>query len=117
MPFHCNSEKVLYPLRCKMSDDDPYVGKAKTKFHFCFNDYKSKYWYFGKRKQNVPEKRFHSHYIQDCHRGIDDWEVTLFENCERQKQLKESETFLQQKLKTFYLLGVNEKEECYFNHM
>ena len=25
----CNSEKVLYLLRCKICDDTPYVGKAK----------------------------------------------------------------------------------------
>ena len=34
------------------------------------------------KKNNVPQKCFYSHYIQDCHRGINDWEVTLFEKCE-----------------------------------
>ena len=65
-----------------------YVGKAKTKFRLRFNNYKSKHRSFRKGKQNVPQKRFHSHYIQDCHRGIDDWEVTLFEKCKTSKQLK-----------------------------
>ena len=32
---------------------------------------------------------FEGCYIQDCNRGIDDWEVTLFEKCEMCKQLKE----------------------------
>ena len=95
-----NSEKV-YMLG---TGDIPQVGKAKTKFHL--NNYK--------RKQNVPQKRFHSHYVQDCHKGIDDWEVTLFEKCETHKQLKERETFWQHKLKTFYPLGLNEKEEYLF---
>ena len=54
------------------------------------------------------------HYIQDCHRGIDDWEVTLFEKCETPKQLKVRETFSQHKLKTFYPLGLNEKEKYLF---
>ena len=31
-PLNCNSEMVLYLLRCKICDDTPYVGKAKTKF-------------------------------------------------------------------------------------
>ena len=66
------------------------------------------------KKNNVPQKCFYSHYIQDCHRGIDDWEVTLFEKCETHKQLKERETFWQHKLKTFYPLGLNEKEEYLF---
>ena len=77
--LNCNSEKVLYLLRCKICDDIPYVGKAKTKFCLQFNNYKSKHRSFRKGKQNIPQKHFHQHYIQDCHRGIDDWEVTLFE--------------------------------------
>ena len=52
-------------------------------------------------------KRFYSHYIQDCHRGIDDWEVPLFEKCETHNQLKKRETFWQHKSKLFYLLGLN----------
>ena len=74
--LNSNSEKVLYLLRCKICDDTPYVWKAKTKFYLRFNNYKSKHWYFRKGKQNVPQKRFH---FQDCHRNIDDWEVTFFE--------------------------------------
>ena len=42
-PLNCNSEKVLYLLRCKICDDTPYVGKAKTKFCLRFNNYKSKH--------------------------------------------------------------------------
>ena len=45
------------------------------------------------KENNVPQKRFHSHYLQDCHKGIDDWEVTLFETCEAHKQLREREAF------------------------
>ena len=92
---------VLYLLRCKICDDTPYVGKVKTKFRLWFNNYKSKDRSFRKGKQNVPQKRFHSHYIQGCHKGIDDWEVTLFEKCEAHKQLKEKETFWQHILKHF----------------
>ena len=55
-----------------------------------------------------------SHYIQDCHRGIDDWDITLFEKWEMHKQLKERETFWKHKLKTFYPLGLNEREEYLF---
>ena len=57
-PLNCNSEKVLYLLRCKICDDTPYVGKAKTKFRFRFNNYKSKHPSFRKGKQNVLQKRF-----------------------------------------------------------
>ena len=81
-PLNYNSEKVLYLLRCKICDDTAYVGKAKAKFRLLFNHYKSKHLSFRKGKQNIPQKRFHSHYIQDCNRGIDDWEVNLFKKCE-----------------------------------
>ena len=112
--LNCNSEKVLYLLRCKICDDTPYVGKAKTKFCFRFNNYKSKHRFFRKEKQNVPQKGFHSHHVQDCYKVIDDWEVTLFEKCERHKQLKEKETFWQHKLKIFHALSINEKEKYFF---
>ena len=115
-PLNCNSEKVLYLLRWKICDDTSYVGKAKIKFRLWFNNYKSKskHQFFRKRKQNVPQNLFHSHLIQDCHRGIDDWWVTLFEKCETHKQLKEREIFWQHKLKTSYPFNLNEKEEYLF---
>ena len=77
-------------------------------FRLRFNNYKSKHRVFPKVKQTVPQKRFHSHYIQDYHRGIDDLEVTLFEKSETHKQLKEREMFWLHRSKTFYPLGLNE---------
>ena len=67
-PLNCNSEKVRCLQRCKISDDTPYVGNAKTEFRLPFNNYKSKHQSFRKGKQNLPQKRFHSYYIQDCQR-------------------------------------------------
>ena len=72
----------------KICDGTPYVGKAKTKFRLRFNIYKNKHRSFQTGKQNVPQKRFHLHYNQDCYRGIDEWKVTLFEKCETHKQRK-----------------------------
>ena len=83
------------------SHDTPMSEKLKQSFVFGFNIYKSKHLCFRKGKQNVPQKRFHSHYIQDCHRGIDDGEVTLFEKYETHKQLQQRKMFGQHKLKTF----------------
>ena len=96
------------------SHDTPRSEKLKQSFAFGFNIYKSKHLCFRKGKQNVPQKRFHSNYIQDCHRGIDDREVTLFEKYETNKQIQQRKTFWQHKLKTFYTLGLNEKEEYLF---
>ena len=102
-------------LRCQICDDTPYAGNAKTNFCLRFKNYKSKHQFFRKGKQNVPQKRFHSHYVQDCHKGIDDWEVTLFEKCETHKQLKERETFLATQIENIYPLVLNGKEE-YLKH-
>ena len=111
---NCDSEKVLYLLKCKVSGEVPYVGKAKTKFWYKFNNYKSKHRTFRKGNQKVPQKRFHAHYCRDGHSGINDWDFVLFEQCETHEQLKERETFWQHRLKTFYPIGLNEKEECLY---
>ena len=80
-PLTVTQKKVIYLLRCKICDDAPYVGKAKTKFCLRFSKHRSS----RKGKQNVLQKCFHSHHVQDCHKGIDDWEVTLFDKCETHK--------------------------------
>ena len=36
--LNCNSEKVLYFLRCKIFDDTPCVVKAGTKFRLRFSN-------------------------------------------------------------------------------
>ena len=47
-PLTCDSEKVLCLLKCKIGDEVSYVGKAKTKFHYRFNNYRSKHRAFRK---------------------------------------------------------------------
>ena len=59
---------------------------------------------------------FHNHYCLDDHLGIGDWDFTLFRQCERHKQLKETESFWQHQVKTFYPLGLTEKEEYLHQH-
>ena len=98
-------------MKCKVCGEAPYVGKAKTKFRYRFSNYESKHRAFRKGNRKIPQKRFHHHYCLDGHLGIDDWGFTLFEECETHKQLKERENFCQHRLKTFYPLGLNEKEE------
>ena len=98
-------------MKCKVCGEAPYVGKAKTKFQYRFSSYKSKHKAFKKDNRKIPQKLFHDHYCLNGHLGINDWDFTLFEQCETRKQLKEKETFWQQRLEIFYPLGLNEKEE------
>ena len=78
-PLTCDSEKVLYLLKCKVCGEVPYVGKAKTKFRYRFNNYKSKHRAFRKGNRKVPQKLFHTHYCLDGHSSIEDWDFVIFE--------------------------------------
>ena len=82
-------------MKCKVRGEVPYVGKARTKFRYRLNNCKSKHRVFRRGNRKIPQKRFHDHYCRDGHLGIDDWDFTLFEQCETHKQLKERETFWQ----------------------
>ena len=74
----------------------PMLGKLKQSFAFGLIIIKVNTTLFEKKKkQNVPQKRFLLHHVQYFHRGIDDWEETLFEKCKTPKQLIEKETFWQ----------------------
>ena len=111
VPLTCNSEKVLYLLKCKICGEVPYLGKAKIKFRYKFNNCKSKHRAFRKGNRKVPQELFHTHYSLDGHSGIEDWDFVIFEQCETHVQLKERETFWQHRLKIFHPIGLNEKEE------
>ena len=108
--LNCNSQEVVYLLKCRICGETPCVGKAKTKFRARFNNYKSARRSYRK-KHKVSQQRFHENYEQHSHNGIDDWQFTLIEQCETHEQLKEREKFWQHRLKTFYPYGLNEKKE------
>ena len=63
---------------------------------------------FRKVNRKVPQKLFHTHHSLNGHSGIEDRDFVIFEQCEAHAQLKERERL---KLKTFYPIGLNEKEE------
>ena len=112
--LNCNSQKVVYLLKGRICGEDPYVGKAKTKFRARFKNYKGTHRSYRK-KRKVSQQRFHEHYGQHNHNGINDWQFTLTEQCKTHEQLKEGETLWQYRLKTFYPYGLNEKKECLYH--
>ena len=99
------------PCRCWIySDDTFFIWEHRED---CFKQYVAKLNVFSRTIKFTVEwarekKRFCSHFAQDFHTDLDDWEVPLFEKCETHKEFKEKEIFLQGNLKTFYLLGRNE---------
>ena len=78
-PLNCNSEKELYLLKYKVCDETSYIGKAKSKFRYRFNNYKTKHRAFRKENRKIPQTHFHKRHCLDGHLGIDDWNFTLFE--------------------------------------
>ena len=48
--FNCDSEKMLYLLKCKVCGEVPCTGKAKSKFLYRFNNYKGKRRAFRKER-------------------------------------------------------------------
>ena len=69
--LNCNSQKVVYLLKCRICGEASYVGKAKATFRARFNNYKSSHKPYRK-KHKVSQQRFHEHYGQHSHNGIED---------------------------------------------
>ena len=87
------------------------LGKKKLNFAAGWTIATVNIEHLKKGNQKVPEKRFHAHYCLDGHSGSEDWNFVIFEQFETHEQLKERETFWQHKLKIFYPIGLNKKEE------
>ena len=62
-PLTCDSEKVLCLLKCKIGDEVPYVGKAKTKFHYRFNNYRSNNYRSKHRAFRKGNRKFLRNYV------------------------------------------------------
>ena len=112
MVLNCNSQKVAYLLKYRICREAPYFGKAKTKFRARFNNYKSAHW-SCRKKRKVLQQRFHEHYGEHSHNGIDDWQFTLIEQCETHEQLKERDIFANTGLKRFTLVGLMKRKNIY----
>ena len=81
-PLNYNLEKVLYHLKCKVRGEAPYSGKAKTKFRYRFNNYKSRHRALKKGNRKISQKLFQDHYCLDGHLEIDDWDSLFSSNVE-----------------------------------
>ena len=56
------------------------------------NNYKSAHKSF-KTKKRETQKLFHGHYIQDDHKGKNDWQFTLIDQCTTNAELRK-ESFI-----------------------
>ena len=97
----CDSEKAFYLLKCKVCGEVLYIGKAKTKFRYGFNNCKSKRRAFRKGNRKVPQKLFHTHYCLDGLSNIEDWNFIIFEQCETMCNWRKEKHFGNIDLKPF----------------
>ena len=62
-------------------------------------------------RTNVPQASFHSHFAQEDHKGMEDWEVTLIDHAHDLPSIQRREMFYwQYKLNSFYPNGLNEQD-------
>ena len=58
-------------------------------------------------KEALKQKVFHEHFCSDDHNGIQGWIITLIEQVDDEKFLRQREFFWAHKLDTFYPSGLN----------
>ena len=95
-PVNWNSKKTVYLIECNQCWKQ-YTGSSKTKFRYRANNYKSTHRKFKNKKQvpkeAVKQKLFHEHFCSDDHNGIQDWVITLIEQVDNEKFLRQRELF------------------------
>ena len=95
--LNCNSKMVVYLIECRVCGKQ-YNGSTVTKFRAGANNYKSTHRNFRKEQilsnQTRNQKIFHEHYLQNNHNRICDWEITLIDNAETVKSLRQKRIVL-----------------------
>ena len=91
-----------------------YTGSSKTKFCYKGNNYQSTHHKFKNKKQvpkeSLRQKNFCKHFCSDDHSGAQYWVITLSEQVDDEKFLRQKELFWAHKLDLFYPNGLNQRE-------
>ena len=59
------------------------------------------------------QKLFDKRYIQDDHKGRNDWKFMIIDQCTSNVKLRKREFYWQNHRKTFFPNGLNERKESY----
>ena len=110
--LNCRSSNVAYLFSCKACSKQ-YTGSTE-RFRSRFNNYKSAHRSFIKGN-TVKEASFHTHFEDDKHHGISDWEITLIDQTDSVDDLRSRESFWQYELDTFQPNGLNERDVALFD--
>ena len=94
--LNCNSKNTVFLIEY-IQCWKQYTGSSKTKFCYRANNYKSTHRKFKNKKQVLKEalkqKVFHEHFCSDDQSGIQDWVITLIEQVDDEKFLRQRELF------------------------
>ena len=102
---------VVYLFSCKACSKQ-YTCSTES-FRSRFNNYKSAHRSFIKGN-TVKQASFYTHFGDDKHHGMSDWEITLIDQMVIVDNLKRRESFLQYELDTFQPNGLNERDVALF---
>ena len=102
--YTCN---VVYLFSCKACSKQ-YTCSTES-FRSRFNNYKSAHRSFIKGN-TVKQASFYTHFGDDKHHGMSDWEITLIDQMVIVDNLRRRESFLQYELDTFQPNGLNERD-------
>ena len=78
-----------------------YVGSTDPSFRVRVNNYEACYRKHISGKL-VPQASFHTHFAQEDHNGMDDWEFTLIDRSTNLPSVRRREFYWQYELNTFH---------------
>ena len=116
--LHCNSDHVVYKLRCRTCGLQYTIGSTITKFRKRINNYKSQFRNYSDKKrrgvknpgEKISQASLMEHFCAPDHHGMDDWSFQLIDWAENLPRLRERESFWQYRLQSFIPQGLNERE-------
>ena len=123
--FNCNSKIVVYLLTCKTCEKQ-YVGSTITTFRERYNNYKSKFLAYFRKKSNgtlgeektIEQSGLFEHFIGHGNiKGFEKsktedwsfWSFQIIDSSFNETKVLERESFWQYKLNTFIPVGLNER--------
>ena len=123
--FNCNSSDVVYLLTCNTCEKQ-YVGSTITRFRERYNNYKSKFRTYYRKRSNgtlgqgkaIEQSGLFEHFAE--HGNIEGfepgkkenwsfWSFQIIDKSFNEPKLLERESFWQYKLNTFVPYGLNER--------
>ena len=94
---------AVYLIKCRICRKQ-YNSSTMTNVRARANNYECTHRNFWKEQklsnQGRNQKHYHEHYLKNDHNGICGWEITILDQGEKGKSLRQKEMYWYHKLKT-----------------